>query len=120
MSTRVIAAVAAVFVLALAAWLFRDSDTVRSAAGGVAEFAKSIVPDNSYSTTKPNADKSAGKADGAKGAHSLRKCVSETRTVYTDEACPPGSREAPISEGNVTVVPGQRSAEKPKGDEKAK
>ena len=32
----------------------------------------------------------------------------------------PGSREAPISEGNVTVVPSSRPVQKPKGEEKAK
>jgi len=79
------------------------------------------VADDAKAAAKADAEKkSAGKGADAKGPHSLRKCVSEGRTVYTDEKCPAGTREAPISEGNVTVMPSQRAGGKPKGEEKAK
>ena len=47
----------------------------------------------------------------AKGAGNLRKCVAGEKITYTDEACPPGSREQPISSGNVTVMPATRAAD---------
>jgi hypothetical protein len=34
----------------------------------------------------------------------LRKCVTGSRVVYSDEACPAGSREEAIRGGNVSVV----------------
>ena len=120
MSIKTIIVIVAVAVLAGAGWFFRDSPTLRDAASSTQAFVKDVLPDNSYTVAKAKAEKSARKDDPAKAPHSLRKCVSESRTVYTDEKCPPGTREAPISEGNVTVMPGQPTREKPKGDEKAK
>ena len=112
--------IVAVIALIAAGWFFRDSKPLVSAATSAQAFVKDVLPDNSYTVAKTNAEKSAGKGDPAKAPHSLRKCVSEARTVYTDEKCPPGTREAPISEGNVTVMPSQRAGGKPKGEEKAK
>lgn len=48
-------------------------------------------------------------AKGARGAASapapqLRKCIQDGRTVYTDEACAPGSQEQKV-EGSVTSFP---------------
>ena len=120
MSIKTILAIVVVAALAAAGWFFRDSPLLRGAATSTQAFVKDVLPDNSYTAAKPKGDKPGGKAEQSKGPHALRKCVSETRTVYTDEACPPGSREAPISEGNVTVMPGQRAAAQPKGEEKAK
>jgi hypothetical protein len=112
--------IVAVAALAGAGWYFRDSATLRGAASSAQTFVKDALPDNSYTVAKTDAEKSAGKGDPAKAPHALRKCVSEARTVYTDEKCPAGTREAPISEGNVTVMPSQRAGGKPKGEEKAK
>ena len=120
MSIKTICAIAAVIALAAAGWFFRDSEMLRGAASSTQAFVKDVLPDNSYTVAKGKAEKSAGGGDSAKAPHSLRKCVSDGRIVYTDEKCPAGTREAPISEGNVTVMPGQRTVEKPKGDEKAK
>jgi hypothetical protein len=109
--------IAVVAFLALCAgWWYRDSAPMRSVQAAVTD----ALPDNNYSTTKKGDDKAAAKSDKPKEAHSLRKCVSDKGTVYTDEKCPAGSREAPISEGNVTVVPAQRPAAKAKTEEKAK
>jgi hypothetical protein len=119
-SIKTLCVIAAAIALAASGWFFRDSAMLRGAASSTQAFVKDLLPDNSYTVGKAKAEKSAGKGDPAKAPHSLRKCVSEARTVYTDEKCPPGTREAPISEGNVTVLSGQRAGEKPKGDEKAK
>jgi hypothetical protein len=119
-SSKSIILIVAMIAAVGAGWFFRDSEAVRGAASSTQAFVKDALPDNSYTVAKTDAEKSAGKADRPKSSHSLRKCVSEARTVYTDEKCPTGTREAPISEGNVTVMPGQRAGEKPKGDEKAK
>ena len=114
MSIKTIALVAAAVVLVAAAgWYFRDTASVRDAGDSVTGFTKSILPDNSYTVAKND-----GKAAEPGAPHSLRKCVSDTRTIYTDEKCPAGSREAPISEGNVTVVPGQRPAAAAKSESK--
>ena len=120
MSIKTLCAIAAAIALAAAGWYFRDSATLRGAASSTQAFVKDVLPDNSYTVSKAKAEKSAVKGDAAKAPHSLRKCVSDGRIVYTDEKCPAGTREAPISEGNVTVMPSQRTDGKPKADEKAK
>ena len=120
MPTKTIIVILAVAALAAAGWYFRDTALLRGAASSVEGYVKNTLVDNSATVVKGKGAKSAGQDDPAKKSHALRKCVTESKTVYTDEACPPGSREAPISEGNVTVVPGQRAATKPKGEEKAK
>jgi hypothetical protein len=38
-------------------------------------------------------------------AAGLRKCVREGRLLYTNQACPQGSREQALSAGSVTVLP---------------
>ena len=123
MSIRTIAVIAAITVVALAGagWIFRDSPAVRESADSAAGFGRSILPDNSYTVVTAQNEKAAGKIDKSGGTNPLRKCVSDSRTVYTDEKCPAGMREAPISEGNVTVVPAPRIVEKAKtSEEKAK
>lgn len=120
-SVKKIVVIVAVIAVAAAGWFFRDAEPVREVVESAAGFGKSILPDNSYTVVRAENDKAAGKVDKAKGGpHALRKCVSDTRTIYTDEKCPAGSREAPISEGNVMVVPSQRPVEKSKGEEKSK
>lgn len=37
-----------------------------------------------------------------------RKCRTATAVIYTDGACPAGSREQTLDGGTVSVVPGQR------------
>jgi hypothetical protein len=120
-SIKTIAIIAGVLVVVSAAgWFFRDAPAVRETAETVSAFAQNIVPDNSYTVAKAENDKAAGRIDKAGAAGPLRKCVSDGRTIYTDEKCPSGSREAPISEGNVTVMPSTRPAAKPKAEEKTK
>ena len=121
MSIKTIAIISVVVVLAGAGWFFRGAPAVREGADNVTVFAKSILPDNSYTVARAENEKAGGKIDKAGGVNPLRKCVSEGRTVYTDEKCPAGTREAPISEGNITVVPATRAVEKAKkSEEKAK
>ncbi len=118
MSIKTIAIITAVvIVLGGAGWFFRDAAVVRESADSVAGFGKSILPDNSYTVVRADSEKAAGRGDKGGGANPLRKCVADARTVYTDEKCPAGMREAPISEGNVTVVPAPRVVEKAKKSE---
>jgi hypothetical protein len=119
-SIKTIVVIIVVIALAGAGWLFRDSDMVRGATSTAKTFVKDALPDNSYTAGKANAEKATGKTDPSKAAHMLRKCVSDASITYTDEKCPPGTREAPISEGNVTVMPGQRAGAQAKGGEKAR
>jgi hypothetical protein len=120
-SIKTIIAVIAVAGLVAAGWHFRDSQMLAGAASSAQSFVKDAMPDNGKKAAKAEADKkAAANADRTKGANPLRKCVAEGRIVYTDEKCPGGTREAPISEGNVTVMPSPPVAAKGKGDEKAK
>lgn len=120
MSIKTIAILAAVIALAGAGWLFRDAPVVRETADGMTRFGKSILPDSKYTVVHAENEKNAGRGDKAGGAGPLRKCIQDARIIYTDEKCPPGSREAPIAEGNVTVVPSSRPVDKAKSEEKAK
>lgn len=57
-----------------------------------------------------NAGQRAPAAQGAAGAASAphaqpRKCVKDGHVTYTDQACPPGSRELAV-DGAVTSLPG--------------
>ncbi len=49
-------------------------------------------------------DRAAGPAAG------LHKCVQGAQVLYTDGACPAGSRPQAVTAGAVTVVPGPRAA----------
>lgn len=120
MSIKTIIAIVAVTALAGVSWFFRDAGVVQGAASTAQTFVKDALPDNKYTAAKPGAGKAAGKEDRAKEPHTLKKCVSDVTTIYTDEACPPGTRQAPIREDNLTVVPGQRAGGPPKGGEKTK
>ena len=39
------------------------------------------------------------------GAAGIRKCLRGSEVLYTQGACPPGSREAALTQGSITVVP---------------
>jgi hypothetical protein len=119
-SIKTICAVVAVAALLGAGWFYRDTPTMQSAASTTKAIVKDVLPDNSYTVARTDAEKSGAKADKPKESHALKKCVSDKSTIYTDEKCPPGSRQAPISEGNVTVIPSQRTGGKAKAEEKAK
>lgn len=121
MSIKIIIATVAVSVLAAAGWFFRDAPAVRETADSVTGFGESILPDNKFTVVRADNEKNAGKSDKTGAANPLRKCVSDGRTIYTDEKCPSGTREAPIAEGNITVVPAPRTIDKAKkSEEKAK
>jgi hypothetical protein len=59
----------------------------------------------------PGKKAAQGGAAGAQGAASApvvaqpRKCLLDGRTLYTDEKCPPGSREQALDGGAVTSLP---------------
>lgn len=41
----------------------------------------------------------------APGAGSVRRCLQNGTTLYTNDACPPGSKELGVKSGTVSVVP---------------
>jgi hypothetical protein len=119
-SIKTISAAVAVVAVLGAGWFYRDTETMHTAATTTKTIVKDVLPDNNYTVARTDAEKSGAKADKPKESHALRKCVSDGRTVYTDEKCPTGTRQAPISEGNVTVMPSQRTGGKAKAEDKAK
>jgi hypothetical protein len=62
-----------------------------------------------------NGANQSGAAPGPAAA-GLHKCRSGAKLTYTNEACPKGSAEQPITGGAVTVVPGQPPAAPTKSD----
>jgi hypothetical protein len=111
MFTKTIVVVLIVAALAGAGWYFRDSPELGAMLGGIKKEMDAIHIDNGERVGKDGKSLSADKkVAAAKAAGNLRKCVAGEKITYTDEACPPGSREQPISSGNVTVVPATRTA----------
>jgi hypothetical protein len=101
--------VLALFVAAIG-WRYRNADWVRGVLGppAAAVKAKPIVFDNGTVRTPPSP------ASGpAAAAISMRKCLRGQTVSYTDQPCPPGSRETTVNRGSVTVVEGQAPAAKP-------
>jgi hypothetical protein len=45
----------------------------------------------------------------ARQAGTVRKCVAGAQVLYSDSACPAGSREVAASGGTVTVLPAART-----------
>ena len=90
-----ISAVVALIVLIGLAWTYRDRL-------GLRESARAAMPDielpavlRSLSTPAPG----SGPATG------VRKCVDGGQTLYTNGACPAGSREQAVAGGSVSVLP---------------
>jgi hypothetical protein len=75
------------------AWFFRDSPAVRGLAQQTREAASQVG------------------APGATGtAAGLHKCVQGSQVLYTDAACPAGTRPLAITGGAVSVLPGTPAA----------
>lgn len=49
----------------------------------------------------------------ATGARARRCNGADGAVVYTNEACPPGTREQPLAGGSLSVLPAARPAEAP-------
>jgi hypothetical protein len=103
MSIRTLAFTALALFVAAIGWRYRNADGVRSVLGPTAATkAKPVVFDNG--TVRAPPPRASGPAAAAIG---MRKCLRGTAISYTDQPCPPGSREAPVNRGAVTVVEGQ-------------
>jgi hypothetical protein len=121
MSAKTICVVLAIAAVAGAGWYYRDSPELSGILGGIRKDLDVIHIDNGVRVGKDGKALSADKKDsGSKAAGGLRKCVSGAQITYTDEVCPAGSREMPISSGNVTVVPATRGAPAADADKSAK
>ena len=88
MSLRIVIAVAVALGLAAAAWLYRGSAWMASAARAVGVSTESSTP-----LTAPTL-KAAG----------VHKCMGAEGTSYVDGPCPRGTREAVANGGTMTVT----------------
>jgi hypothetical protein len=77
--------IVALVLAGVMAWQFRDRLPLPAGVGA--------LPATSPATESPG---------------TLRKCVQGDRVLYTDGACPPGSRALDVREDRVTVVPATR------------
>ncbi len=111
MPLRAIALTALALFVAAVGWRYRNAEGLRSwLATPAATKAKPIVFDNGTVHAPPVRASGAATAPAATG---LRKCLRGQTVSYTDQPCPPGSREAEVNRGSVTVVDGQTPAAKP-------
>jgi hypothetical protein len=103
--------VLAVFVASIA-WFFRDTPTVQKARphleAGLAKVGVDTATVRRYwplagerATTSSASAKTTGVLASPAGVH---KCTSASGTVYTDLACPAGSKTQAVSKGSVTVL----------------
>lgn len=86
--------VVALAVLAGAAWVYRDDLPWL----GEARSRLAPIIQHGADAVTPASDKPAASSG-------LRRCERNGTTLYTNEACPPGSRELGVSGGAVSVVP---------------
>jgi hypothetical protein len=111
MPFRTIALTVLALFVAAAGWRYRNADWVRSWVNTTMPAkAKPIVFDNGTVRAPPVRASGAAAAAAATG---LRKCIRGQSVSYTDQPCPPGSREAEVTRGAVTVVEGPAPAIKP-------
>jgi hypothetical protein len=100
MPFRAIALTVLVLFAAAFGWRYRHAEWLQGVfSPPVATKAKPIVFDNGTVRTPP--PPASGPMPAAIG---MRKCLRGTTVSYTDQPCPPGSREAPVNRGVVTVV----------------
>jgi hypothetical protein len=95
MSLKFVIATVLLLALAAAVWVYRGEEPL-----------KRYVP-----REWQGAQSAAGGNAPAAPAAGLRKCKQGGKLLYTNDDCPKGSVEQPISGGAVTVVPGQKSAD---------
>lgn len=98
------------FILALVAWRYRDTPTMRQLTGRVAESAL-VLPTQAESASAEAASAASAPlrkpAPPPKRIAGVRKCRVNGSIVYVDQDCPPGSRELAADGGSFTVVPSQ-------------
>ncbi len=111
MLMRTLSLTALALFVAAVGWRYRHAEWVQAVVGPPAPAkAKPIVFDNGTVRAPPVRASDAAAPPAATG---LRKCLRGQTISYTDQPCPPGSREAEMNRGAVTVVPGQAPAAKP-------
>lgn len=99
---------AACALLAAVAWQYRHADFLRAqpqARPAAVKFDNGSVRDDASLLPAPPASGPRAVALG-----STRKCQGPYSTVYTDNVCPPGTREKPMGSGTVTVVESRSAA----------
>lgn len=104
---RRIAVVVAVLLLAALGWRYRDAPFWRDGAGSTrtAPAAARIEFDNGSNRDATGVTRVVPRA--AAGPH---KCRQGERVIYTDGACPPGTKEIALEQGTLNVVAMPRAA----------
>jgi hypothetical protein len=97
MNLRIVIAAVVGVGLAAAAWVYRGSAPIASAAHAVGIQTESTTPDTAATLQ-------------AAGVH---KCVGAHGTTYLDGPCPTGSREAAAHGGTMTVTSFPKPARSP-------
>lgn len=101
----------ALLVLAGAAWRMRNAPWVHELMVPPDARAPRIQFDNGSARVPEPPASSAGVALTPPGT--MRKCVRGSSVSYTDQLCPPGMREQPLSQGTLSVVPAAAGAAPP-------
>jgi hypothetical protein len=86
----------ALAVLATVAWFHRDSDALQG--------LFSSAPQTSAARLFERTFRPAEAGDSGPTIEGVRKCIVNSKPVYTDGTCPAGSQERPITGGAVTVI----------------
>ena len=96
----------ALLAAAAAAWWSRDAWLPHAGPWAQQAWRKATRPgpETLPPSKRVDAGKSASGGAAPSAAATPRKCVKDGRVTYTDEPCPPGSREQPV-EGAVTWLP---------------
>jgi hypothetical protein len=101
MPVKTLIAVIVIATLATLAWRYRDSALVRSWAFG--QLAAEGEARNAARTTPADTGSAHGGTGHPKSVVGVRKCLKDGKLTYTNEACPPGSREQALA-GTLTVM----------------
>jgi hypothetical protein len=101
MPIKTLIAAIVIATLAIVAWLQRDSTIVRDGAFG--QLAAPGDAPHTARTTPVDSRSAQGGTGQAKPVVAVRKCLIDGKLIYTNEACPPGSREQALG-GALTVM----------------
>lgn len=105
---RLLSAIAIV-LLAWYGWSIRDSSAVREQLPQ--ELQKVSVPPVPALPSLPSLPSATAKSESGNAARptsGIYKCTHGAKVIYTEEPCPKGHDERPMSGGSVTVVAGQK------------
>ena len=106
MTLKTILIATIVAILFATAWRFKDSEAIRGLVYTGQERVKKIEFDNgtvrSYFPASALGSTGISKGQAISG---VRKCKRGEQIIYTDDVCPPGSKDQAIVNGIINVLP---------------